>query len=319
MSDHVAIGVDIGGTKIAFALVDLHGTVLASHALPTLSLEGAGAVIDRVAAGIHTMLEQANGSVVGVGIGCPGRLNPVTGLVYGATNLGWQNVSLREEVSRRLSADVPIWIQKDADAAVLGELYFGAGIGQKSFVHLTIGTGLGGGAIVGGELLVGSHFNGMEIGHIPLSRRGRRCVCGMNGCPEIYVAGVGLLTAVSEYLPSYPDSTLANGEPTSTSAILEAARAGDRLASRVMRDEAVEALANVALFCIGVFDPALCSIGGGLAHAAREWYVEGVRREIRRRRSQFADIDIPIVQSQVSSSALGAACLVWHHRRERAT
>jgi glucokinase len=322
MSDQLAIGVDIGGTKIAFVLIDQSGAVRATHTLPALVEEGANAVFDRVASGVHHLIAQASAPISGIGIGCPGYVNPHTGVVKYASNLGWHDVHLLDEVRRRLDMDTPIWVQKDADAAVLGELYFGAGRGQSNFVHLTVGTGLGGGAVFNGELVLGAHFNAMEVGHIPFTPQGyvqadqrlRQCVCGMYGCPEIYCSGVGLLAAAREYLPDYPQSSLAGVSELSTQAILQAAAASDPLASRIMR-EAVESLANVVIAYIGFFDPALVSIGGGLGHAAPEHYIHALQKEVHRRHTVDLGFDIPIVQSQVASSATGAASLVWHYLR----
>lgn len=314
MTERLAIGVDIGGTKIAFALVDAHGNVLATHSLPTGAGEAAERIFDRVAEGVRVVMAQAEHPVVGAGMGCPGLLNPITGVIYNATNLGWRNVPLLDEVKRRLEVDIPVWLQKDADAAALGELYFGAARGQSNFVHLTVGTGIGGSAVIDGELIMGAHLNATEVGHIPFDPQGRRCVCGMLGCPEIYAAGVGLMAAAKEYLLEYPSSVLAGGEVT-TSAILDAARAGDELGVRIMT-EAVNGLCSTVLACIGLFDPGVITMGGGLTQAAPEWYIDVLSAEVNRRFAPMRHTIPPIVASQVASPASGAACLVWHRFRE---
>lgn len=146
MADELAIGVDIGGTKIAFALVNREGRVLATHRLPTLPAEGVEAVVDRVAQGIHHLLEQTEQPVGGVGIGCPGHLNPISGVIHNATNLAWSEVPLKAGVQARLKQDLPVWVLKDANASALGEMYFGAARGCNDFVYIALGTGLGGGA-----------------------------------------------------------------------------------------------------------------------------------------------------------------------------
>lgn len=309
-----AIGVDIGGTKIAFALVDESGQVLADYRLPTLPEEGADAVVGRVAQGITALMAQADKPVAGVGIGCPGNLNPDTGIVHSATNLGWRDVPLLDSV--RGCVKLPLWLEKDANASALGEMYFGAARGCRDFVLLALGTGLGGGAVVGGEVVRGGHFRAMEIGHMPFNPNGRLCVCGMHGCPEIYTSGVGLLAAAREYLPDYPSSMLASVSEMTTAAILDAAHAGDELASRIM-DEAVEWICSVMICCMGILDPALFVVGGGLGHAGREWYIDRARERLRKRVVKHLYPDIQIVESQVNHSAVGAACLVWHGLQQR--
>jgi glucokinase len=315
MSGQSAVGVDIGGTKIAFALIDEQGHVLGEHRLPTWPEQGAEAVFARVAQGIHHLLTQANGAVAGVGIGSPGLINPDTGVVHNATNLFWRNVPLLAGVRERLECDLPLWLEKDANAGALGEMYFGAAQGCRDFVYLALGTGLGGGAVVAGELVHGSQHMAMEIGHMPFTSGGRLCRCGMHGCPEMYTAGVGLLAGVREHLPDYPDSVLAGAAELTTEAILDAARAGDALALAVM-NEAVEWLVGVMIACRGILNPALFVIGGGLGHAGAEWYVHGAQQQLHRRLTPDIHQNIQVVASQVASSAVGAACLVWHGLRE---
>src|SRR5215207_898958 len=120
--DRLAIGVDIGGTKIAFALVTERGEVLAQHRLPSAPSEGAEAIFDRVAEGVRWLLKDARQPVAGVGVGCPGHLNPVTGVVYAASNLGWLNVPLKDGIARRLPPDIRLYVRKDGDAEALGEM-----------------------------------------------------------------------------------------------------------------------------------------------------------------------------------------------------
>lgn len=312
--DGLAIGVDLGGTKIAFALVDRQGKTLATHRLPTLPSEGADAVMDRVAQGIQHLLEQTNAPVAGVGIGSPGWLNPQTGVVHNATNLAWAEVPLKAGVQERLKTDVPIWIKKDANASALGELYFGAGRDCNDFVYIALGTGLGGGAVVSGDVVEGGRFAGMEIGHMPFNDGGRLCACGMYGCPEMYASGTGMLAGARQHLSEYPDSVLAAGEIT-TEAIIQAAHAHDPLALLIMK-EASDWMASVMICLMGILDPSLFIIGGGIGHAAWEWLEPGARQALLRRTKPDVYSPVPMVRSQVHSSALGAACVVWH-RLER--
>ena len=316
MTEQLAIGVDIGGTKIGFALIDKQGQSLATYRLPTNPSEGSNAVLDRVAQGVHFLLKDAAGLVTGIGIGCPGQVNAATGIVHQAGNLGWFEVPLRAGVRQRLNIDLPIWLDIDANANALGEMYFGAAREYQDFICITIGTGLGGSAVAGGQLVIGANSYAMEIGHIGLDPNGRHCVaCGMRGCPEMYVSGNGLLAGVREHLPDYPQSSLAQiGEPT-TAQILAAARAKDGLALTVMA-EAAEWLYKVLACCTSMFNPALLVIGGGLGHAASDFFVEGLKEQIFKRTVPMSHQGLEILQSQVNNSAVGAACLVWHRFRD---
>jgi glucokinase len=154
----------------------------------------------------------------------------------------------------------------------------------------------------------------MEIGHMPFNSGDRLCRCGMRGCPEMYASGVGLLAGVREHLPRYPESALVNTAELTTETILDAARIGDALALAVM-NEAVGWLVSVIIACLGILNPALFVVGGGLGHAAPEWFVHGVQEQLHRRLTLDIHQNIQVVSSQVASSAVGAACLVWHGLR----
>jgi glucokinase len=311
MSQEVAIGVDIGGTKIAFALVSRTGEALLTHRLSTPVADGPDAVFAQVVKGVLHLINQTDDEVVGIGIGSPGHLNPHTGIVYNATNLFWRDIPLLDGIRRYLPFDLPLWLQKDANASLLGESLFGAAQGYRDFVMLTIGTGLGGSALVEGLLVNGADFSGMEIGHMPLDASGRMCRCGMHGCPEMYVSGVGLLAGIKEYLPEHPESVLASMDVISTEAMLDAFASHDPLAVRVM-EEATDWLASVMLVCMGTLNPGLFVIGGGLGHAAFDYFSTRTTEKLQTRTRREIHQAVPIVESQILETAIGPACLVWH-------
>ncbi len=310
MDEQLAIGVDLGGTKIAFGLVDRAGHEYASYRLPTLPEEGTDAVIKRIAEGVEYLLRQTKSPIMGIGIGSPGQLNPYTGIIYIATNLNWHNLSLLDGLSQHLSVELPVWVHNDANAAAIGEKFFGAGQGSDDFMLITLGTGVGGAAISGGRLVLGAQFIAMEVGHIPVIPNGRLCKCGAHGCPEMYSSGIGLMAGLQEHLPHYPFSPLAN-ENATTEDVLKAAREGDELANLLM-DEAVDALVAVLVPYIGLLNPGRIILGGGLGLAA--WDLLGDRLKTKLHdcllNSVFADV--PILKSEVVSSAVGAASVVWY-------
>ncbi len=308
--NEIAIGIDIGGTKIAFAAADRDGNILATHTESTLANEGVPAVIGRMAQGVTQVRAQlpADQPLAGIGMGVPGAV--VDGVAQNAVNLGWRDVPLVASVRAAINLDVPVWAQNDVKIMAIAEGIFGAARGVRDFVFLALGTGLGGGAVSNGRLVNGASGFAMEMGHISLDPHGRGCNCGGTGCAEMYVSGKGLLAGANAHLPAYPHSSLATGEIT-THAILDAARAGDPLACRVI-DEAVEALGTVMAFSAAVLDPTLIVLGGGLGTAASDLIYARAADAMRSR--LFPDLRgrIDVQPSQVESSALGAAALVWH-------
>lgn len=314
--DQVAIGVDIGGTKIALALVDRRGNRIAEQVLPTRPDDGPDAALDQIAQAVEALRAGAPGPVAGVGIGSPGHVDPESGIVHYAVNLGWTDVPLRDGVRQRLGGELPVWVHKDTNAAALGELYFGAAQGCKDFVYLAIGTGLGGAAVAGGRLVTGLNAYAMEVGHLALYPEGRVCRCGLHGCAEAYVSGVGLVAGVRELAPAYPHSALATQSDTvTTHAILAAFERGDPLAVAVM-DQAAETLGMVMGACASLLNPARFILGGGLGHAAARFWIERAGAVFRRRVLPAARDGVTVVESTVSSSAAGASALVWHAQME---
>ncbi len=310
MGEQLAIGVDLGGTKIAFGLVDRAGHEHASYRLPTLPEEGTDAVIGRIVQGIEYLLSQTDHPVVGIGIGSPGQLNPYTGMIYIATNLNWHNLSLLDGLRPRLSVDMPIWVHNDANASAIGEMFFGAGRGSDDFMLITLGTGVGGAAISTGQLVLGAQFVAMEVGHIPLIPNGRLCKCGAHGCSEMYSSGVGMMAGLQEHLPHYPFSILAD-ENTTTEDILKAARAGDTLGTLLI-DEAVDGLLPVIVPYVGLLNPDRIILGGGLGLAAWDLLGDRLTAKLHDRLANSVFSDVPVLKSEVVSTAVGAASLVWY-------
>ena len=314
MGNRLAIGVDLGGTKIAFALIDEAGTTIETHQMLTNVADGPDAVMDRIAEGIQLSLEAAKQPVAGIGIGSPGHIDPNTGVVRFATNLGWAEVPLVKDVRARLPIDLPIFLQKDTNAAVLGEMYYGAARGCKDVVLIAIGTGLGVGAVVDGRIILGANTYATDIGHLTLDLSGRLCACGLHGCIETYVSGNGLLAGVREHRADYPQSPLTGEDVPSTAAILQAARAGDPLGQLVM-GEAADWLGKIFIVCGAVLNPARFVVGGGLGLAAADLLLERAERVFRGNVHRPLYEKIQIVRSEITASAIGAACLVWDAAR----
>jgi len=313
-SENLAIGVDIGGTKIALALVDRSGAVLAERRLP-MRPDDATTTLDEIAGAIEALRAGAPGLLAGIGIGCPGHVDPVQGIVHYAVNLGWTGVALRDGIRQRLADDLPVWVHKDTNAAALGELYFGAARGARDFIYLAIGTGLGGAAVVNGALATGLNAYAMEVGHLVLHPQGRQCNCGLRGCVEMYVSGKGLRAGTLEWAVTYPDSPLVErGDRVSAHDILAAFAAGDALAVAVM-EQAAEVLGTVMSTCASLLNPERFILGGGLGHAAADFWITRAGAVFRAQVLPAARDGVTIVESTVASSAVGASALVWHARQ----
>jgi glucokinase len=313
-ADRLALGVDIGGTKVAFALVNAQGQAVATHHLPTHDLKHPPTLYAAIA---HTTRQLAEGRpLLGVGIGVPGHVAPQTGVVRNAVNLGWDEVPLAQGVSMALDGSLPVWVRKDAEAAALGEAYFGAGQDCVDFLFYAIGTGLGGAAVVDGEVVGGANSYAMEVGHFGLYPDGRLCACGLRGCPEMYIAGVGLQAALRDYAPAYPDSPLK--ADSSLSALLEAGRAGDPLAGRIL-SEALACFVQVMGYAACLFNPARIIVGGGLGHAAADYFVTQAEAAFHQRVLPATRHNVRVVESRLESSAVGAASLVWHGLEQTAS
>ncbi|NWG15251.1 MAG: ROK family protein [Chloroflexi bacterium] len=306
----LSLGVDIGGTKIALGLVDREGQVQVERRLPTLPETGAPAILDRIAQGIRDLLVQADRPVDGIGVGCPGYVNPHTGVCHRAVNLDWTDVPVRDELLRRLALDLPVAVHRDTSAGAVGEWMFGAGRGQRDFVYVAIGTGIGFGAVMDGRLLLGRGFQAMEFGHVSFDPQGRPCRCGLRGCAEAYASGVGLLAGFHEHRADFPSSALASIVAPTVSDILDAAGMGDALA-RSLLDEATGKLAAALACCVGVIDPGLFIVGGGLGLAFYDYLLPGLEEQVRARTLPVTHGHLRFARSQVTSSAAGAGALVW--------
>lgn len=310
--EQYAIGIDIGATKIASVLISEAGAVIASSQVLTRAEEGMQAVFERVADQIQGLTYQSPGSVAGIGIGCPGKVDSDQGKVYNAINLGWAEVNLAEEISSRIGGSHPVWIQKDANLSALGEVYFGAGKGLQDFIYLGLGSGLGAGIISRGRLIVGGDWYAADVGHLSIDPDGPLCVCGSQGCAEITASGPGLVRVTLQKLATFPGrSLLANKIDLTPADVLAAAREGDALALQAMA-EVGRVLGIIMSACTAILNPCRYVIGGGLGLAGFNFILPAAEEELFRRTIPESRSLLDIVPSQVESPAIGAACLVWY-------
>lgn len=267
MTKQGAFGVDVGGTSIKIGLFASDGTLEEKWQIKTDTSENGKHILPDIASFLAKQMDERRLSpeeMEGVGIGVPGPVDE-RGLVRGCVNLGWGHVELVQEMEALCGMKVKA--SNDANVAALGELYAGSGKGYDSLVLATLGTGIGGGIVVNGKILQGAVGSGGEIGHITIHpKETRACTCGKKGCLEQYASATAMVHWAKHLLQKEDTpSVLRQGEVTAKT-ILEAAKAGDALALRVV-DIMTEALglglANVAAVC----DPQLILIGGGVSAA----------------------------------------------------
>jgi glucokinase len=315
----LTIGIDLGATKIAGALVDAQGAILAEAHDLTQAQAGTDAVIARMAQVAARLLTEAHAPVEGMGIGTPGLVDGPAGIVRNAVNLGWRGeVALAAQtqaaIAQAAGVQMPVRVENDANAQAVGELIFGAGRGLSSFVLLAIGSGLGGAVLAEGRLLTGATYTAAELGHLSLDPDGRPCACGLRGCVETVVSGPGLVQSVRAQLAAPHASTLHDGPALSAAQILAAARSGDTVALAAL-DETARWLGMALATTVAVVNPAAAIIGGGLGLAAFDLLIPGAERELGRRVLAQSLTGFQIMPAQVTSSAVGAAALVHYRRR----
>jgi glucokinase len=310
--ERFAIGIDIGATKIASVLLSQAGEVVDSSQVLTQAYEGTAAVFDKVADQIQNLAQQRPGAVVGVGVGSPGKVDSKHGIVYDAVNLGWKEVKLDEEITNRTGQSLPIWIQKDTNLNALGEYYFGACPDCPDFVYIGVGSGLGAGIITNGHLITGADWYAADVGHLSIDPDGQSCVCGGRGCAELAASGPGLVRVTQRLLANHSDTSILSDQEEFTPAdVLAAAGKGDRLALDALA-EVGRALGIIMSACTVILNPARFVIGGGLGVAGFDYIMPTVKEELMRRTLPNHRGQMDIVRSQVESSAIGSACLVWY-------
>ncbi len=318
MSRKWALGVDLGGTNVVVGLVPAEGGhPIDSDVVLTEARLGPEQAVTRVVAAaedlIRRVLSREGGTredVLGIGIGCPGPVDPYEGRVLEAFNLGWGGYPLRDRLSEALR--LPASLDNDANCATYGEWWQGAGRGVSTLIGVTIGTGIGGGIVLDGKLVRGVSGTAGEIGHTTINFAGRRCACGSYGCVEAYASGPNIAARAREGLEAGADSVLlemAGGDPSDITAVTvyEALIRGDAYAREVMLETAKMLGAGVANV-VNTLNPEMVVIVGGVTRAGEHLFVP-LRSEVRRRVFKVAGSACRIVPGELPDTAgvVGAA------------
>jgi glucokinase len=307
-----AIGVDLGGSHVTASVVSDDGTIHRQHEIDLEDLTFK-TVMSLLIATIEKALADADArNVAGIGIGSPGNIEPRSGAIVYSPNFRWTDVPLGETL--RAHFDMPVFVGNDARCATLGEYIYGTGRGTKDFVLLTIGTGIGGGIVAGGELLLGNRWGAGEVGHHQIRPTdGFICSCSKIGCFEAQASGTGLLRHAYAIAPSFPKSALLDmdREKLGSKKIRRAAQAGDLHALAAWKNFAADlslGLANIVAFV----NPEVIALGGGVSSAA-EFMLDAVRGKVDELTTMVPRGTTRIAIAQLGNDAgqVGAATMVF--------
>lgn len=261
-------GVDIGGTTVKIGLFDMGGALLEKWEIPTRTQNNGASILDDITAAVMGKMEEKGikkEDVQGIGVGVPGPVG-ADGTVMGCVNLGWGTFNVEAELYQKTG--LPVKAGNDANVAALGEMWQGGGKGHQDVVMVTLGTGVGGGIVIGGKIVAGAHGAGGEIGHIHVKDgEPEACGCGKHGCLEQYTSANGIVRcALRKLAKETRETSLRNFDPLTSKDIYDEAKKGDIVALELV-DETCKMLGeSIAVIC-NVVDPEVVVIGGGVSRA----------------------------------------------------
>ena len=271
-------GVDVGGTTVKLAWFDEEGTLLHKWEIPTVTEGGGSAILPDIAKAVEGFLAENKidkSQVIGIGVGVTGPVND-QGVVNRCVNLGWGVFNVAQTLSELTG--LPVRAGNDANVAALGEAWKGGGMGCDNMVLATLGTGVGGGIIIGGKPVSGAHGAGGEIGHIPLCKdETEPCGCGKFGCAEQYCSATGVVRVTKRYLDAHDTpSVLRDLETLTAKDIFDAAKAGDAAAQEAL-EQVYDLMGQFLASICCVADPEVVVLGGGVSRAGQP-LLDGTRK-----------------------------------------
>ena len=313
----IAIGVDIGGTSIKGAAVNEKGEVIDVFSMSVEKGENQNVTVNKLIVLIQNYLSEHhydNANCLGIGFGIPGSIDSEHGIVSYSNNLRWNELHFIEMVSEKI--DLPIRITNDANAATLGEYKFGAGRKYKNIIMMTLGTGVGGGLIINGELYEGKMGKGAEIGHSVIKYDGRRCTCGRRGCLEAYASATGLIRDTKRMMAKHKDSKMwaitEKYGKVSARIAFEAAREGDPY-GQILVDNYVKYLGEGLNNYFNIFRPDAVVLSGGIANEG-DYLISRLKSYCKERNYGFKgtpEVEILISELGYHSGIIGAASLMF--------
>jgi len=305
------IGIDLGGTTVSVGIVDEFNRLAGSADCPTRAWLGTQQLLDDIAQCVMNGLNFSGilpEECIGIGIGSPGTCDMENGIVRNAHNLNWENVPVCELLQQRLG--LPVFLANDADCAALGEVVAGAASGCASALLITLGTGVGGGYVLGGRISSGFRSLGGEFGHICIAMDGEECTCGQRGCWEAYASATALVRQARRAAEANPRSVLCGAELNGET-VFAAAAAGDETAKAVIA-RYTEYVGVGLVSLVNALYPEIILLGGGISGAG-EALTAPLRSYLARHafaRNLSALPEIRVAALGSASGVIGAAALV---------
>lgn len=318
MQTTVSLGIDIGGTNIAYGIIDKSGNSFVTGSSPTLSYNTPQDFITDLHRIVKKELSDRNIQLIGIGVGAPNG-NYFNGTIENATNLRWRGtIPLVELLEQQFG--VPAFITNDAKAAAMGEMIYGGAKGMKNFVVITLGTGLGSGIVVNGQLVYGHDGLAGEVGHTLVCGGDRYCNCGRRGCLETYASATGIKRTACELLATENTPSGLRSIPfdeLTAKNVYEAAQKGDPIALdafRITGEVLGKALANL----VAITSPEAIFLQGGVANAG-EWLFKTTHEQMELNMLYVFKQKVKILRSSLPMNAAiyGASALVWNELNEK--
>lgn len=315
MEKPYAIGIDIGGTNTIFGVVDKRGHIINQGSIKTGTYKEINDYISNLSASVQEIIDQVGGSssIKGIGVGAPNG-NFFTGCIEFAPNLPWKGViPLAQMLTDKLN--VPVALTNDANAAAIGEMTYGAARGMKDFIVITLGTGVGSGIVINGQLVYGHDGFAGELGHTTIIPGGRVCGCGKKGCLETYTSATGVARTAKEYLQTRKEPSLLKEldlETIESKDVYDAAVKGDKLALEIFEYTGKllgESFADFVAFS----SPEAIILFGGLSKSGK-FIFDPVRKHMEENMLPIYRNKIKLLMSELKESdaaVLGASALGW--------
>lgn len=316
--ERLAVGVDLGGTKIDVGLVDESGRLFQHKRLETEVAKGPQYIQDTILETIRHLEKEASTPILGIGIGVAGQIDRETGDVIFAPNLKWNNIPLRANFEK--ATHLPVRIINDARALTMGEWCYGAGKGHLDILCLFIGTGIGGGVVSGGSLLQGGSNTLGEVGHMTIDFNGPVCTCGKKGCLEAFAGGWAIGKRAREWIETNPNDPncqnileMAGNDLSKVNAyvVIQAMHKGNTVAIEMIEKVKTALIAGCASL-VNAFNPARLILGGGLIEGMPE-IISAIDEGVRKDSLKAATKSLEIVRAKLGKELgiLGSAAVIF--------